>query len=198
MALKSNWFISTNQNMSSEHFNENQPYLIQNSHSRIIIDLVFLIEQQTKAEMIPMIVYTMYNICTTQYTTHNVLHMIVLKFWALNLTRILLPWNHSKNQQLLRSWKLFRFRMLRERIDCPKIEKFIELVHQVLHQSTTPKYYTNVPQWRVAKLYSIHQQRQCSLQQSFRSAMYQSVFQFQWNLNLCFSDMLMRMKCSKF
>ena len=79
MALKSDLFISTNQNMSSEHFNENQPYLIQNSHSRIIIDFVFLIEQQTKAEMIRIIVYTMYNICTTQYTTHNVLHMIVLK-----------------------------------------------------------------------------------------------------------------------
>ena len=32
-----------------EHRNENQHYLIQNSHSRIIIDFVFLIEQQTEA-----------------------------------------------------------------------------------------------------------------------------------------------------
>ena len=69
--------------MSSEHFNENQPYLIQNSHSRIIIDLVFLIEQQTKAKMIR--IYRVQNVqhmYYTQCTTHDCAQNLSLKSYS--------------------------------------------------------------------------------------------------------------------
>ena len=49
--------VWTNQNESKKFKHENRPNLIQSNYSRIVVDFVFLVEQQTEAE-IKIVYYT--------------------------------------------------------------------------------------------------------------------------------------------